>query len=271
MIRVASKQNGAFTIVELLIVIVVIGVLAAITVVSYKGVTGRARSVRVQAELKETDDAVRVYYANHGQYPSTLADANVGNSDGVVYQYTSDNTVTPRTYAITASNDIVGSINYYVTNTDTYIKEGVAPGHNIMPWDKPSAASAPVTGSGVSIDTSTYRTEKASIKIAATYMSRDIRIKPVTGTAGQVVTLSLWIKTDSNWNGTSDNSKIRFGNSASSSALLTACSLAGVKTTWTYVSCSYTLTSTINAVTITVGNNGTVGNIWLDDISLSIK
>ena len=45
-----AKQNG-FTIVELLIVIVVIGILAAITIVSFNGVQSKARQAKINADV----------------------------------------------------------------------------------------------------------------------------------------------------------------------------------------------------------------------------
>lgn len=51
MIRI---QHTGFTIVELLIVIVVIGVLASIVIVAYQGVTNRANDTAVQSDLHET-------------------------------------------------------------------------------------------------------------------------------------------------------------------------------------------------------------------------
>ena len=45
--RMKNKQFG-FTIVELLIVIVIIGILAAITVVAYNGIQNRANNTKTQ-------------------------------------------------------------------------------------------------------------------------------------------------------------------------------------------------------------------------------
>lgn len=46
------KSTSGFTIVELLIVIVVIGILAAITIVAYNGVQSRAQDTSVQSDLR---------------------------------------------------------------------------------------------------------------------------------------------------------------------------------------------------------------------------
>ena len=46
--------HRGFTIVELLIVIVVIGILAAITIVAYNGIQQRARTATVQVDMKNS-------------------------------------------------------------------------------------------------------------------------------------------------------------------------------------------------------------------------
>lgn len=66
------KKDRGFTIVELLIVIVVIGILAAITIVAYNGVQNRARTTEAQSNAKEVQSKVEVYAADtgNGAYPT---------------------------------------------------------------------------------------------------------------------------------------------------------------------------------------------------------
>ncbi len=62
------KING-FTIGELLIVVVVIGILAAIVTVAYTGITGQARDSKRSADLKSVQNALELYYIDKGGYP----------------------------------------------------------------------------------------------------------------------------------------------------------------------------------------------------------
>ena len=63
------KQIG-FTIVELLIVIVVIAILAAITIVAYNGIQQRANDAQADAGLNQIKKALEIYRADNGSYPS---------------------------------------------------------------------------------------------------------------------------------------------------------------------------------------------------------
>lgn len=77
--RWASRKNlgKGFTIVELLIVIVVIGILAAITIVSYNGLSGRATDARIQNDIRQVYGLIEAHAAQNGSYPSTGNLSNV--------------------------------------------------------------------------------------------------------------------------------------------------------------------------------------------------
>ena len=64
-----SKQKG-FTIVELLIVIVVIGILAAISIVAYNGVTQKARDDQRISDARSIVNAAASYQAEKGSWPT---------------------------------------------------------------------------------------------------------------------------------------------------------------------------------------------------------
>ena len=69
------KQTG-FTIVELLIVIVVIGVLAAITIVAFNGIQNRANDSTVQSDLRQNYMKIQNHYAINGSLPVSQAEIN---------------------------------------------------------------------------------------------------------------------------------------------------------------------------------------------------
>lgn len=64
-----KPRARGFTIVELLIVVVVIAILAAITIVSYQGITARANDTAVQSDLSAVAKQLQAYYVENGAYP----------------------------------------------------------------------------------------------------------------------------------------------------------------------------------------------------------
>ncbi len=77
-----SKPSG-FTIVELLIVVVVIGILAAIVTVAYTGIQQRANNVAIIDTASKTLKAIQAYLAVNSSYPiTTYANACVTTVSG---------------------------------------------------------------------------------------------------------------------------------------------------------------------------------------------
>lgn len=68
-----NDSRRGFTIVELLIVIVVIAILAAITIVAYNGIQARATFSTYKSDITSINKAILMYYADNGAYPGHLA------------------------------------------------------------------------------------------------------------------------------------------------------------------------------------------------------
>ncbi len=92
------RTRSGFTIVELLIVIVVIGILAAITITAYNGVQSKARNAQIASAVIAYRKALTTYAIDKGTYPSP-ADICLGDgypdldNDGTAGDCTSDSGV----------------------------------------------------------------------------------------------------------------------------------------------------------------------------------
>lgn len=81
MISHKNNKTSGFTIVELLIVIVVIGILAAITIVAYNGVQSRARATTYQTDAVSLVKKIEAYgvASTSGTFPLTAAGADLAS------------------------------------------------------------------------------------------------------------------------------------------------------------------------------------------------
>lgn len=64
------KQDG-FTLIEIMVVILILGLLATIVVQSLRGAADKAKKTKAQADLAEIKTALDRYYLDNGYYPST--------------------------------------------------------------------------------------------------------------------------------------------------------------------------------------------------------
>lgn len=82
----STGPRPGFTIVELLIVVVIIAILAAITIVAYNGMQTRARETTTLADLSSIAQQIEMYNSVNGSYPTTSATAKaVGAKTSINY------------------------------------------------------------------------------------------------------------------------------------------------------------------------------------------
>ena len=85
-----NNQQTGFTIVELLIVIVVIGILAAISIVAYNSVQNQASSATLQSDLRNASTQLEMRKVEGGVYPTPALSGDIKASSGTTLEYTSD-------------------------------------------------------------------------------------------------------------------------------------------------------------------------------------
>jgi type II secretion system protein G len=127
-----NQTRAGFTIVELLIVIVVIAILAAITVVAYNGIQQRAKDSQRKSDIAAITKALELYYIDNGRYPagsgsttinaswSTTADASWQNLATALAPYSAKLPTDPISTPSAAVTSGTGYNYAYYANNSTF-------------------------------------------------------------------------------------------------------------------------------------------------------
>ncbi|HEZ4657594.1 TPA: pilin [Neisseria meningitidis] len=87
-----TLQKG-FTLIELMIVIAIVGILAAVALPAYQDYTARAQVSEAILLAEGQKSAVTEYYLNHGEWPSDNSAAGVASSSTIKGKYVKEVTV----------------------------------------------------------------------------------------------------------------------------------------------------------------------------------
>ncbi len=87
-----KRNKLGFTLVELLVVIVVLAVLAAIVLPKFMNSSARSKESALKSDMKLIRNAVSLFQADTGKYPKTLAD--LAETDKTLVKTADGNTVT---------------------------------------------------------------------------------------------------------------------------------------------------------------------------------
>lgn len=115
-----AKQSG-FTIVELLVVIVIIGILATIGFVTFANAQNRAKKSEVESTMAQTKAKLGEYYASFNTYPDSMATL-VAYMDATNNGATADKldgTTIPSGTITYAADDDAGSGSCTITDADS--------------------------------------------------------------------------------------------------------------------------------------------------------
>ena len=106
-------NERGFATLEVILMITVLGILAAVAIPRFSSITASANTAKVQSDLSALDTAIALYQMDYGKAPSQLSDLNeyVQDADklkppsGPVYVEGTETDLSGETYAITSSSN----------------------------------------------------------------------------------------------------------------------------------------------------------------------
>ena len=115
------RDTKGFTLIELLIVVVIIGILAAIAIPKFSATREKAYFAAMKSDLKNLASQQEIYYADHYSYNGTAATLSFTNSEGVNVGIGASSSGWDATATHSALGTAEGCSIYYGTATPTAV------------------------------------------------------------------------------------------------------------------------------------------------------
>jgi prepilin-type N-terminal cleavage/methylation domain-containing protein len=266
-----TKKQTGFTIVELLIVVVVIAILAAITIVAYTGIQNRSKESALATSATQVGKKLEVFKIDNSDTYPTTANFNTatGVSDTATTTYTYLTTADNRGYCASAHDSANPAISFAVTPTMPATKSEICATNLVtnpsfetnttgLVWNTGGLGGG-ATGSGSNAPTGGYvdsRTARYTLATGGTVTS----LGPytlVTGLNGTTsYQLSAWVRSSKPL---PYIIRAELRNSSSTSiGNLTSSTVTLAPDTWTRVSMTVPPTANLDRITFCVYSTGTI-------------
>lgn len=109
-----AREEGGFTLIELMIVIVILGILAGIVLFAVGGITDRGTTAACKTDVSTVETGVEAYYAKQGSYPPHLVPDLTDPAGGTQFLRW-DSGFTGSTGPATGTSDVHAGTGYTVT------------------------------------------------------------------------------------------------------------------------------------------------------------